>query len=177
MFSHLKEDYHAVLTQDTALHHPLEALLCYPGMTAVRRHRKAHRAYLRGQYLRARLISNRTRKITGVDIHPGAVIGERLFIDHGMGIVIGETCVIGSHVTLYQGVTLGATGKEHGKRHPTVGNHVMIGAGAKVLGNIRIGHHAKIGAGAVVLTDVPPYATAVGNPARIIEYNHQVSIS
>ena len=177
MFSRLKEDCQTVLTNDTALHHPLEALLCYPGMKAVRRHRRAHDAYVKGHFLYARLISARTRKHTGVDIHPGAVIGKQLFIDHGTGVVIGETCVIGDCVTLYQGVTLGATGKQAGKRHPTIGDHVMIGAGAAVLGSIHIGHHAKVGAGAVVLRDVPPYATAVGNPARIIMHNHQVTIS
>ncbi|MBR6525204.1 MAG: serine O-acetyltransferase [Clostridia bacterium] len=172
MFSHMSEDIHTVQKRDVALRHPLEALLCYPGMRAVRRHRRAHSLYTRGHYLRARLISNRTRKQTLVDIHPGAQLGEALFIDHGCGIVIGETAIVGDHVTIYHGVTLGATGTTlpdagH-KRHPTIEDHVLLGAGAKILGNICIGHHAKIGAGAVVLHDVPPYATAVGNPARII---------
>ena len=156
------------MQRDPAVKSRLEVVLCYPGFKAVRRHRKAHRAYQKGRMLLARLISQRTRRRTGIEIHPGAQIGRRLFIDHGSGVVIGETSVIGDDVTLYQGVTLGGTGKDTGKRHPTVGDHVTIGAGAKVLGPITIGRHVKIGAGAIVLKDVPDHCTVVGNPGRIV---------
>lgn len=175
MFSLLKEECRCILKRDPALRHPMEALLCSPGLRAQLRHRRAHRAYLQGRFLHARLISHRTRRLTGIEIHPGATLGRDLLIDHGMGIVIGETAVIGDHVTLFHGVTLGATAKPlppgHTKRHPTVGDHVLIGANASILGDITIGHHARIGANAVVLASVPPYATAVGNPARIIRKN------
>ena len=168
MFDHLKEEIDTVLSRDPAVHRRLEVVLCYPGFKAIMRHKRAHRAYLHGHYLYARLLSQRTRRKTGIEIHPGAEIGPRLFIDHGSGVVIGETAVIGSDVTLYQGVTLGGTGKDTGKRHPTIGNHVTVGAGAKVLGPITIGDHVKIGAGAVVLKDVPDHCTVVGNPGRIV---------
>ena len=172
MLSRLHAQYRCVRKRDAAIHHPMEALLCTPGLRAVWRHDRAHRAYLKGHFLRARLISQRTRRLTGIEIHPGASIGRNLFIDHGMGVVIGETAVIGDEVTLFHGVTLGATGKPlsagQQKRHPTVGDHAFIGANAAILGDITIGHHARIGANAVVLTSVPPYATAVGNPAHII---------
>ncbi|MBQ8082538.1 MAG: serine O-acetyltransferase [Clostridia bacterium] len=164
----LREDIETVMQRDPAVKSRLEVVLCYPGFKAVRRHRKAHRAYQKGRMLLARLISQRTRRRTGIEIHPGAQIGRRLFIDHGSGVVIGETSVIGDDVTLYQGVTLGGTGKDTGKRHPTVGDHVTIGAGAKVLGPITIGRHVKIGAGAIVLKDVPDHCTVVGNPGRIV---------
>lgn len=170
MFHQLKMDMQDILTKDPAIHTPLEALLCYPGFTALRRHRRAHRAYLKGHHLYARMISHRTYRKTGIDIHPGAQIGRHVLLDHGCGIVIGETAVVGDHVTIYQGVTLGGTGKERGKRHPTIGNHVLIGAGAKILGAITVGDYAKIGAGAIVLEDIPACCTVVGNPGRMIKH-------
>lgn len=168
MFAVLKRDLDAVLARDPAVHSRAEVFFCYPGFKAVRRHRRAHRAYQKGHYLWARWISARTKKKTGIEIHPGAVIGQGLFIDHGSGVVIGETAVIGDNVTLYQGVTLGGTGKDTGKRHPTIGDGVTIGAGAKVLGPITLGNHVKVGAGAIVLKDVPDQCTVVGNPGRIV---------
>jgi len=174
MFSLLKEDIATVLARDPAVHSKLEVILCYPGFKAVRQHRRAHRAYEKGHFLYARLLSQWTRRRTGIEIHPGAQIGRRLFIDHGSGVVIGETAVIGSDVTLYQGVTLGGTGKDTGKRHPTIGSHVTVGAGARVLGPICIGDHVKIGAGAIVLHDVPDHCTVVGNPGRIVRRHGQV---
>ncbi len=174
MFNYLKEEIDAVLARDPAVRSRLEVVLCYPGFKAIVRHRRAHRAYERGHYLLARLLSQRARRKTGIEIHPGAQIGQRLFIDHGSGVVIGETAIIGDDVTLYQGVTLGGTGKDTGKRHPTIGNHVTIGAGAKVLGPITIGDHVKIGAGAIVLKDVPDHCTVVGNPGRIVRRHGQI---
>ena len=143
-------------------------ILCYPGFHAALLHRLAHRLYRAGLNCPARMISQLCRHLTGIEIHPGAKIGRRFFIDHGMGVVIGETAEIGDDVLLYQGVTLGGTGKENGKRHPTIGNHVVIGAGAKVLGNIRIGDHVKIGAGSVVIHPVPDHSTVVGVPGRVV---------
>ena len=172
MFRHWRTDVEAVFNRDPAARSVLEILFCYPGFRAVRRHRRAHWLWTHNMKLLARWISHRTRKITGVEIHPGAVIGEGLFIDHGMGVVIGETAVIGDNVTLYQGVTLGGTGKDTGKRHPTLGNHVMVGTGAKVLGPFRVGDYAKIGALSVVLRDVPDYATVVGNPGRVVKMSN-----
>ena len=174
VFDQLREEINTVLSRDPAVHRRLEVLLCYPGFRAILRHRRAHKAYKHGHYLYARLLSQRTRRKTGIEIHPGAQIGKRLFIDHGSGVVIGETAIIGDDVTLYQGVTLGGTGKDTGKRHPTIGNHVTIGAGAKVLGPITIGDHVKIGAGAVVLKDVPSHCTVVGNPGRVVRRYGQV---
>ena len=168
MFEELKKDIQAVMSRDPAVKSPLEVILCYPGYKALRRHRRANRAYKKGHFLLARIISARTQRKTGIDIHPGAQIGEGLFIDHGFGVVIGETAVLGNQVTLYQGVTLGGTGKDTGKRHPTLGNYVTVGAGAKVLGPITIGNHVKIGAGSIVLKDVPDNCTVVGNPGRIV---------
>ncbi len=168
MFDQMKEDIRAVRSRDPAVKSTLEVLLCYPGYKAIRRHRRAHRAYLKGHFLLARVISAGTQRKTGIDIHPGATIGKGFFIDHGTGVVIGETAVIGDQVTLYQGVTLGGTGKETGKRHPTLGSNVTVGAGAKILGPITIGDHVKVGAGAVVLRDVPPNSTVVGNPGRVV---------
>ena len=167
MFDSLKRDIDAVLARDPAVHSRAEVVFCYPGFRAVRRHRRAHRAYEKGHFFWARLISARTKRLTGIDIHPGAQIGEGLFIDHGTGVVIGETAVLGKNVTLYQGVTLGGTGKDKGKRHPTLGDNVMVGAGAKVLGPINIGNNVKVAANAVVLKDIPDNCTAVGVPARI----------
>ena len=168
MFQQLREDIAAVMVRDPAAKSQWEVLLCYPGLKAVRAHRRAHWFYTHGHVVLARWISQRSRHRTGIEIHPGAQIGKRLVIDHGNGVVIGETAVIGDNVTLYQGVTLGGTGKETGKRHPTIGNGVTVGAGAKVLGPITIGDNSKVGAGSIVLKDVPPGCTVVGNPGRVV---------
>ena len=154
--------------RDPAIHSNWEVFL-YPSFWAVRSYRRAHKQYLKGHYFRARFISQRSRHRTGIEIHPGAQIGKGLFIDHGNGVIIGETTIIGDNCTLYQGVTLGGTGKEHGKRHPTIGNNVMISAGAKVLGSFKIGDNSKIGSGSVVLHEVPPNSTVVGVPGRVVE--------
>ncbi|EQB95850.1 serine acetyltransferase, partial [Geobacillus sp. A8] len=146
----------------------LEVILTYSGLHAIWAHRIAHALYKRKFYFLARLISQISRFFTGIEIHPGAKIGRRFFIDHGMGVVIGETCEIGDNVTVYQGVTLGGTGKEKGKRHPTIKDNCLIAAGAKVLGSITIGENSKIGAGSVVLKDVPPNSTVVGIPGRVV---------
>ncbi|HPR79137.1 MAG TPA: serine O-acetyltransferase [Candidatus Limiplasma sp.] len=164
-----KEDMEAVLARDPAARSRLEVRLCYPGLKALRSHRVANSLFHHGHILLARIVSQRSRHRTGIEIHPGAEIGRRVFIDHGDGVVIGETTVIGDDVTIYQGVTLGGTGKDVGKRHPTIGSGVTIGAGAKVLGPITIGDHSKVGAGAIVLKDVPPECTVVGNPGRIVK--------
>jgi serine O-acetyltransferase len=165
---HLKEDIQTVFERDPAAKSWAEVLLCYPGIHALIAHRIAHYLFSRRHFLLARFISQVSRFFTGIEIHPGAQIGRRFFIDHGTGVVIGETSEVGDDVTLFQGVTLGGTGKEKGKRHPTVGNGVMISTGAKVLGSIKIGDNAKIGAGAVVLQDVPPNTTVVGVPGRVV---------
>ena len=154
--------------RDPAARSKLEIFLLYPGVHAVLWHRAAHWLYLHHRYFLARWISQHARNRTGIEIHPGATIGRRLVIDHGMGIVIGETAVIGDDCLLYQGVTLGGTGKDQGKRHPTLGNNVMVGSGARVLGPFKVGDNARIAAGAVVLREVPPGSTAVGVPARIV---------
>ena len=167
MFKYWKSDIQAVLSRDPAARSALEVVLCYPSFRAVRSHRRAHWLWTHGMKLLARLLSQRSRHKTGIEIHPGATIGEGLFIDHGMGVVIGETTVIGDNCLLYQGVTLGGTGKDKGKRHPTLGDNVMVGAGAKVLGPINIGNNVKVAANAVVLKDIPDNCTAVGVPARI----------
>ena len=169
MFDRIKEDIACVKQRDPAASSALEIMLLYPGYKAVRAHRKAHWCYEHNLRFFARWISQRASRKTGIEIHPGAKIGRRFFIDHGTGVVIGETAEIGDDVTIYQGVTLGGTGKDVGKRHPTVGNHVMIGSGAKVLGPFRIGDHSRIAAGAVVLEEIPPNATAVGVPARVVK--------
>ena len=169
MFKHLKRDIEAALKNDPAAKSKWEVFLTYPGVKALYHYRIAHAFYKRGHYLIARMISQRARRKTGIEIHPGAVIGEGIFIDHGSGVVIGETAEIGNDVTIYQGVTLGGTGKDVGKRHPTVGNGVTIGAGAKVLGNITIGDCTNIGAGSVVVDDVPQHSTVVGIPGRIVK--------
>ncbi len=163
----IKEEIAVIKERDPAIHSDLEAFL-YPSFQVMRYYRRAHRHYLKGHYFRARYISQKARKKTGIEIHPGATIGKRLFIDHGAGVIIGETCEIGDDVTLYQGVTLGGTGKEQGKRHPTIGNNVMISTGAKVLGSFKIGDNSKIGAGSVVLEEVPPGSTVIGVPGRIV---------
>ena len=146
----------------------MEIVLCYPGFHAILMHRLAHAMYQRGWYLLARMVSAFSRQFTGIEIHPGARIGRRFFIDHGMGVVIGETAEIGDDVLLYQGVTLGGTGAQKGKRHPTLGNHVVIGGGAKVLGDIRLGDFVKVGAGSVVVRSVPDHSTVVGIPGRVV---------
>lgn len=165
----LKEDIKAFLERDPAARSGFEVYMLYPGFRAIRMYRRAHKHYLKGHFFRARLISQRAARKTGIEIHPGATIGRRFVIDHGMGIVIGETAEIGDDVLIYQGVTLGGTGKDIGKRHPTVGNNVMISAGAKVLGPIKVGDGARIAAGAVVLKDVPEDSTVVGVPAKVVK--------
>lgn len=168
MFKRLKCDINAVFDRDPAADNLLEVILAYSGLHALLFHRFSHWLYSRGLRTFPRLISQLARFITGIEIHPGAEIGCGFFIDHGMGVVIGETAEIGDNVTLYQGVTLGGTGKERGKRHPTIGSNVVVGAGAKVLGNIIIGDDAKIGAGSVVLKDVAENSTVVGIPGRVV---------
>ena len=171
MFSAIIKDVKVVFERDPAAKSVVEVVLCYPGFHAILLHRLAHFAYKNKLLLIARLISQINRFLTGIEIHPGAKIGEGFFIDHGMGVVIGETTEIGDNVTLYQGVTLGGTGKEKGKRHPTLGSNIVVGSGAKVLGPLSIGDNAKIGAGAVVLNDVPANATVVGIPGRAVVRN------
>lgn len=168
MFKHLQREVKAVFERDPAAKSLLEVLLCYPGLHAILAYRLAHWFYRHKRFVIARFISQVARFLTGIEIHPGAKIGEGLFIDHGSGVVIGETAEIGDNVTLFQGVTLGGTGKEKGKRHPTIGNNVMISTGAKILGSFMVGDNAKIGAGAVVLHPVPPNCTVVGVPGRVI---------
>lgn len=168
MFRVIREQIDTILQQDPAAKSGLEIVLCYPGLHAVLLHRLAHWLYLRRATLAARMVNQLARFLTGIDIHPGATIGRRFFIDHGMGVVIGETAEIGDDVLVYQNVTLGGTGKERGKRHPTLGNHVVVGTGAKVLGNIRLGDHVKVGAGSVVIKSVPDNSTVVGIPGRIV---------
>lgn len=168
MFAVIREQFETIFREDPAAKSRLEIVLCYPGFHAILLHRAAHSLYKRGIPLLPRLISQFSRFLTGIEIHPGATIGRRFFIDHGMGVVIGETAEIGDDVLIYQGVTLGGTGKEKGKRHPTVGNKVVIGTGAKVLGNITIGDHVKVGAGSVVVRNVPPSSTVVGIPGRVV---------
>ena len=165
----LVEDYAIVLERDPAANHWLEVLFCYPGPQAIILHRLAHWLYKLDVFFLPRFISHFARFLTGIEIHPGAVIGKGVFIDHGMGVVIGETAVVGDYCLLYQGVTLGATGKEGGKRHPSLGSNVTVGAGAKILGNIKIGSHARVGAVTVVLKDIPPNSTVVGIPGRIVD--------
>lgn len=170
----LKEEFLIIKERDPAIKNYWEVIL-YPYFWALRSYRKAHKLYMKGHYFRARRISQKARKRTGIEIHPGAKIGKGLFIDHGSGVVIGETTVIGDNVTLYQGVTLGGTGKEVGKRHPTLCDNVMVSAGAKLLGSFTVGENAKIGAGSVVLKEVPPNSTVVGVPGRVVK-REQVKI-
>lgn len=168
MLRFIKEDINNALEKDPAASGFWDVLLTYPGLHAVWFYRLAHFLWKKELQVLAKLISNFARFLTGIEIHPGAQIGRRLLIDHGAGVVIGETCEIGDDVTIYQGVTLGGTGKEKGKRHPTIGNHVLIATGAKILGSMKIGDYSKIGAGSVVLREVPPYSTVVGIPGRIV---------
>ena len=173
MFARIREDINSVLERDPAARSRLEVLLCYPGLWAVWFHRASHLLWRAKIWLPARILSQIARFYTGVDIHPGALLGRRLFIDHATGVVIGETAIVGSDVTIYQGVTLGGTGKGHGKRHPTIQDNVFIGNNANVLGNITIGENSRVGAGSVVLSDVPPDSTVVGVPAHIVYRNGQ----
>lgn len=177
MFNKLILDIKAVKERDPAVKSTLEAILCYPGLHAIIFYRIAHWFYNRKLFLIARIISSIARLITAIDIHPGAKIGAGIFIDHGIGVVIGETTEIGNNVTIYQGVTLGGTGKDKGKRHPTIGNNVMISSGAKVLGPFKVGDNSKIGAGSVVLKEVPPNCTVVGVPGRVVvKGNKRISL-
>jgi serine O-acetyltransferase len=168
MFKRMREDVGVVFEQDPAARSYLEVILTYSGLHAIWAHRIAHAFFNRKLFFLARVISQISRFFTGIEIHPGAKIGRRLFIDHGMGVVIGETCEIGDNVTVFQGVTLGGTGKEKGKRHPTLMDNTLIATGAKVLGSITIGENSKIGAGSVVLMEVPPNSTVVGVPGRVV---------
>lgn len=163
----VREEIRIIRERDPAIHSNMEVFL-YPSFKVMLSYRIAHKLYKKGHYFWARLISQRAARRTGIEIHPGAEIGEGLFIDHGNGVIIGETTIIGNNCTLYQGVTLGGTGKEQGKRHPTLGNNVMVSAGAKVLGSFKIGDNSKIGAGSVVLHEVPPNSTVVGVPGRVV---------
>ncbi len=168
MFKLLREEIRVIFERDPAARSVLEVILCYPGFHAVMNHRVAHFFYRKRWFFLARLISHFSRFLTGIEIHPGAQIGRNFFIDHGGGVVIGETAQIGDNVTIYQGVTLGGTGKEKGKRHPTIGNNVTISAGAKVLGSFTVGNNVKIGGGSVVLNSVPDCCTVVGVPGRVV---------
>ena len=168
MFRSMREDIAAVKERDPAARYSLELVLLYSGLHALWGYRFHHWLWVRGWRFASRALSQWAKVITGIEIHPGAEIGRRLFVDHGMGVVIGETTIIGDDVTLYQGVTLGGTGKETGKRHPTIGNNVVVGAGAKVLGNITVGENCRIGSGSVVLRDVPENSTVVGVPGHIV---------
>lgn len=167
-FSYYKEEVEVIKDRDPAIKKNIEAIL-YPSFWAIYNYRRAHKLYKKGKIFKARKISQRTAKKTGIEIHPAAQIGKGLFIDHGHGVVIGETTIIGDNVTLYQGVTLGGTGKEQGKRHPTIQDNVLIGAGAKVLGSFTIGQNSKIAAGSVVLEEVPPNSTVVGVPGIVVK--------
>ncbi|MDR0964417.1 MAG: serine O-acetyltransferase [Clostridium sp.] len=171
-FRTLREEIRLIKERDPAIHSSMEVLL-YPGFKAMVHYRTAHRLYVKEHYFLARWISQRASRKTGIEIHPGAQIGKGFFIDHGHGVVIGETAVIGDNVTIYQGVTLGGNGKEHGKRHPTIGDNCMISVGAKVLGSFTIGSNSKIGAGSVVLGEVPPNSTVVGVPGRVVKRGNQ----
>ena len=168
MFAAIREQIDTIFREDPAATSVLEIVLCYPGFHAILWHRVAHALYEARLPLLARILSSIVRFWTGIEIHPGARIGRRFFIDHGTGVVIGETTEIGDDVLVFQGVTLGGTGNERGKRHPTIGNHVVIGSGAKVLGSIRIGDHVKIGAGSVVVHPVPDHSTVIGIPGRVV---------
>ncbi len=176
MFNNLRAEIKAIKEKDPAARSTLEIFLCYPGFYALLMHRLSHWLWIHSFKLLARMISNLARFITGIEIHPGATFGKRVFIDHGMGVVVGETTIVGDDVLIYQGVILGGTTTNKGKRHPTVENGVIIGAGAKVMGNITIGEYSKIGTGAVVLKDVPPESTCVGVPGRIVKSKNKSHI-
>lgn len=171
MFKHIKEEFAVIQERDPAIKSPMEVIL-YPSFKVMISYRRAHKLYLKGHYFWARWISQRAARRTGIEIHPGATIGKGFFIDHGTGVIIGETTIIGDNVTLYQGVTLGGTGKETGKRHPTLEDNVMVSAGAKVIGSFTVGKNSKIGAGSVVIEEVPPNCTVVGVPGHIVKQNN-----
>jgi serine O-acetyltransferase len=171
MFRHINSDIRAVFENDPAARSKFEVVFTYSGLHAIWAHRIAHYLFKKRMFTLARMVSQFSRFMTGIEIHPGARIGARFFIDHGMGVVIGETCEIGDDVIIYQGVTLGGTGKEKGKRHPTIGNNVVIGSGAKVLGSFKVGDNSSVGANSVVLREVPANSTVVGNPGRIVKTN------
>ena len=168
----VKNEIRVIRERDPAIYSNMEVFL-YPSFKVMMSYRVAHKLYLKGHYFWARWVSQKAARKTGIEIHPGAQIGENLFIDHGNGVIIGETAIIGNNVTLYQGVTLGGTGKEHGKRHPTLGDNVMISAGAKIIGSFTIGDNSKVGAGSVVLEAVPPNCTVVGVPGRIVKRDNK----
>lgn len=168
----IKNEIRVIRERDPAIHSNMEVFL-YPSFRVMLHYRVAHKLYKKGHYFLARWVSQRGVRRTGIEIHPGAEIGENFFIDHGNGVIIGETAVVGNNVTLYQGVTLGGTGKEHGKRHPTIGDNVMISAGAKIIGSFKVGENSKIGAGSVVIEEVPPNCTVVGVPGRVVKHNNQ----
>lgn len=168
----IQNEINVIRERDPAIHSDMEVFL-YPSFKVMLHYRVAHKLYQKKHYFLARWISQRAVRKTGIEIHPGAQIGENFFIDHGNGVIIGETAIVGNNVTLYQGVTLGGTGKEHGKRHPTIGDNVMISAGAKVLGSFTVGENSKIGAGSVVIEEVPPNCTVVGVPGRVVKRNNQ----
>lgn len=172
MFQHYREEFQIIKERDPSIKSPMEVML-YPSFKVMLSYRRAHKLYLKGHYFLARWISQRAARRTGIEIHPGAKIGKGFFIDHGTGVIIGETTIIGDNVTLYQGVTLGGTGKETGKRHPTLEDNVMVSAGAKVIGSFTVGKNSKIGAGSVVIEEVPPNCTVVGIPGRIVRQNNE----
>ena len=176
MFDGLKEDINTVFSRDPAARSTLEVILCYPGLHAIWFHKIAHWFWVRGHLLAGRFVSAVNRLLTGIEIHPGAKLGRRVFIDHGMGVVIGETAEVGDDVLIYQGVVLGGTSLEKKKRHPTIGNGVVIGSGAKIIGNIEIGDCSKIGAGSVVLKSAPPGSTIVGIPGRVVQEKRKCAI-
>ena len=171
MFKHIKEEFAVIQDRDPAIKSPMEVIL-YPSFKVMISYRRAHKLYLKGHYFWARWISQRAARKTGIEIPPGATIGKGFFIDHGTGVIIGETTIIGDNVTLYQGVTLGGTGKETGKRHPTLEDNVMVSAGAKIIGSFTVGKNSKIGAGSVVIEEVPPNCTVVGVPGHIVRQNN-----
>ena len=171
MFKHIKEEFAVIQERDPSIKSPMEVIL-YPSFKVMISYRRAHKLYLKGHYFWARWISQRAARRTGIEIHPGATIGKGFFIDHGTGVIIGETTIIGDNVTLYQGVNLGGTGKETGKRHPTLEDNVMVSAGAKVIGSFTVGKNSKIGAGSVVIEEVPPNCTVVGVPGHIVKQNN-----
>ncbi|MDE6313265.1 MAG: serine O-acetyltransferase [Lachnospiraceae bacterium] len=171
IIKNIKEEIQVIKERDPALHSSMEVLL-YPSFKVMLHYRLAHKLYLKKHYFLARWISQRAVRKTGIEIHPGATIGKGLFIDHGSGVIIGETAVVGDNVTLYQGVTLGGTGKETGKRHPTIQDNVMISAGAKIIGSFTVGENSKVGAGSVVLKEVPPNCTVVGVPGHVVKHNN-----
>ena len=171
MFKHIKEEFAVIQERDPSIKSPMEVIL-YPSFKVMISYRRAHKLYLKGHYFWARWIYQRAARRTGIEIHPGATIGKGFFIDHGTGVIIGETTIIGDNVTLYQGVTLGGTGKETGKRHPTLEDNVMVSAGAKVIGSFTVGKNSKIGAGSVVIEEVPPNCTVVGVPGHIVKQNN-----